>query len=640
MMFRFVSILWIALFSAIGVASAETQRVVFEGTVADHKWSLKSLNPELPFDWSSYEYLVLEFKASSPQRFFLRVYNVDGMRSMWIHPLGGGVWIRAAVPLRYFRRPEDGNGLNSVSNRAQHSYWLSLRGPFGPLDAVESIGVTMEYPIGKPTLEIRSVRLSKEDPGSEVLDGKPVVDEFGQWIPDQSPRKVKNLEQLKKEWAEEEKALRPGDFNYCSYGGYLGTQAKATGFFRVEQVDGKWWFIDPDGHFFLSVGAGASGMGPGAGRTVVEGRESYYAALPPANVRPSTPARSGGGGRGFGFLGGASVSFYSWNLFRRFDEDWETKWAELAIRRMEAWGFNMGPGRVNKVWEAKPKPYLMMLGQWQGTLTSFLSLTDVYSPDFPRIVDEAAATRMAALKNDPYLVGYFIGNEPAWPGRESECVDRILAGPDTATQCELKAFLREGDNPERRKTFVMQAFERYIQVVNAAARKYDPNHLNLGIRFGRVPPDDVIRMGRFFDVTSHNIYYRYDPSPLLQKIYKLTGRPILIGEYHFCTPGYGLAAGLTQVRNQEERGVAYRYYLEHAAAVPAFVGADWFQFVDQSVTAMSNGENYNLGFVDVTDRQYRELVEASKLTHKRLPAVHAGKEPPVAREPLDPPFFR
>jgi hypothetical protein len=80
------------------------------------------------------------------------------------------------------------------------------------------------------------------------------------------------------------------------------------------------------------------------------------------NVRPSTPARSGGGG--FGFLGGASVSFYAWNPFRRFDEDWETKWAKLAIRRMEAWGFNMGPGRVNKVWEAKPKPYLVLMGQW------------------------------------------------------------------------------------------------------------------------------------------------------------------------------------------------------------------------------------------------------------------------------------
>jgi len=630
-MFRFLIAAWVVLLSASGIGSAETQRVVFEGTVADYKWSLKSLNPELPFDWSSYEYLVLEFKASSPQRFFLRVYNVDGMRSMWIQPFGGGVWIRAAVPLKHFRGPEPGDQLASVSNRARDSYWLSLRGPFGPLDAVESIGVTMEYPIGKPTLEIRSVRLSKEDPGSEVLDGKPVVDEFGQWIPDQSPRKVKNLEQLKKEWAEEEKALRPGDFNYCSYGGYLGTQAKATGFFRVEQVDGKWWFIDPDGHFFLSVGA--SGMGPGGAGTRTEGRETYYAALPPANLRSS---QQGSGGVG----GGSTVSFYSWNLFRRFGEDWETKWAELAIRRMEAWGFNMGPGRVNKVWEAKPKPYVAMVGPWQGTLTSFLSLTDVYSPDFPRIVDEVAATRMVTLKNDPYLVGYFIGNEPAWPGRESECVDRILAGPDTATQRELKAFLREGDNPERRKTFVMQAFERYIQVVNAAARKYDPNHLNLGIRFGRVPPDDVIRMGRFFDVTSHNIYYRYDPRPLLQKIYKLTGRPIFIGEYHFCTPGYGLAAGLTQVRNQEERGVAYRYYLEHAATVPAFVGASWFQLVDGSVTGRMDGENYGFGFVDVTDRQYRELVEASKLTHKRLMAVHSGQEPPVAREPLDPPFFR
>jgi hypothetical protein len=147
-------------------------------------------------------------------------------------------------------------------------------------------------------------------------------------------------------------------------------------------------------------------------------------------------------------------------------------------------------------------------------------------------------------------------------------------------------------------------------------------------------------MGRFFDVTSHNIYYRYDSSPLLQRIYKLTGRPILIGEDHFGTPGNGLAAGLTQVRNQEERGLAYRYFLEHAAMVPAFVGASWFQLVDGSVTGRMDGENYGFGFVDVTDRQYRELVEASKWTHKRLLAVHSGQEPPVAREPLDQPFFR
>ena len=46
-----------------------------------------------------------------------------------------------------------------------------------------------------------------------------------------------------------------------------------------------------------------------------------------------------------------------------------------------------------------------------------------------------------------------------------------------------------------------------------------------------------------------------------------------------------------------------------------------------------DGENYNIGFVDSTDRPYPELVEAAKATHKRLPDVHAGKTPPFAQKP-------
>jgi hypothetical protein len=45
-----------------------------------------------------------------------------------------------------------------------------------------------------------------------------------------------------------------------------------------------------------------------------------------------------------------------------------------------------------------------------------------------------------------------------------------------------------------------------------------------------------------------------------------------------------------------------------------------------------DGENYNIGLVDVTDRPYRELIEAMKTTHRRLYAVHSGKEPPVSQK--------
>ena len=126
------------------------------------------------------------------------------------------------------------------------------------------LGLTMDYPLNGAKLEIRSIKLAKEDPGSDFLEGKPVLDEFRQWAHADWPRKIKSREQLEKELAEEEKTLQPGDFGYCQYGGYKNTQAKATGFFRVEQIDGKWWFVDPHGHLFLSQSSnGLEGRGGG-----------------------------------------------------------------------------------------------------------------------------------------------------------------------------------------------------------------------------------------------------------------------------------------------------------------------------------------------------------------------------------------
>jgi hypothetical protein len=97
-------------------------------------------------------------------------------------------------------------------------------------------------------------------------------------------------------------------------------------------------------------------------------------------------------------------------------------------------------------------------------------------------------------------------------------------------------------------------------------------------------------------------------------------------------PGRGLAAGLVQTRDQAERGVAYRYYVEQAASFPAFVGTGWFQWIDQPSTGRMDGENYNIGLVDVTDRPYKELVEAVKATNKRLLAVHSGKAAPFGQK--------
>lgn len=56
--------------------------------------------------------------------------------------------------------------------------------------------------------------------------------------------------------------------------------------------------------------------------------------------------------------------------------------------------------------------------------------------------------------------------------------------------------------------------------------------------------------------------------------------------------------------------------------------------IQMSSTGRGDGENYNIGWVDVTDRPYAELIDAAKETHKRIFEIHAGKIQPVDRKAI------
>ena len=496
-----------------------------------------------------------------------------------IQPFGQNVWSSASLPVKFFvGKDQFGTDLASANNRRTNSYWYSIWGPFGEINSIEAIAFAMEYPINNPTIEIRSMHLSKQDEGSEFLEKLPVLDEFNQWAHADWPGKIKSKEQLAKELADEEKTWEnSAEFNYGKFGGYKNTQVKATGFFRVEQLDGKWWFVDPEGHLFLSTGSNGAGAGFGA-------RAGTQSA-----ARPST---------------GATV-------------------VDRITPRLKSWGLTTGGSDM---------PYTAMM-RWQRTPGSFLGLPDAYSDEFASSVDQSAKAQCLPNRDDPYLVGYFIGNEPAFDGRETDVVDMILAGPNTATQNKCKEFLASGDTPERRKEFVVKTFEKYLDLAIAAIKKYDPNHLTLGIRFGGEVSDALLRTGSKFDVCSINIY-EYEPMWQIQRTNRYTGRPVLLGEFHIGVPANGLGAGLVQAKDQKERGKAYRYYIEQSASLSSFIGAYWFQWRDEPVLGRMDGENYNIGFVDVNDRPYKELVEATKATNKRLYEVHAGKIRPFNERPL------
>lgn len=196
---------------AIGaVANAQPRRLVFEKPQAVEKLTLKDLGPDVPADWSGYNYLVLEMRTSTPQRFHLIIQDKTGVRRLGFQPIGQNVWFQAAVPLKFFKgRDQSGYDLASVANRPFHPYWLSIWGPFGPINNVQALAFVMDYPINHPVIEIRSIRLAQDDPGSEFLEKLPVIDEYGQWIYADWPRKITSLQQLQQDWANEVKASYP-----------------------------------------------------------------------------------------------------------------------------------------------------------------------------------------------------------------------------------------------------------------------------------------------------------------------------------------------------------------------------------------------------------------------------------------------
>jgi hypothetical protein len=624
---------WLAACALAGMfvgAHAAPQKAIFASDVSTVQWPLADLDPGLPGNWKDYEFLIVEFRSSSSQRFELGLVGESSSASKRIHPLAN-VWVRASIPLHFYRQGlGDADELASTVNQPRNSYWINIEaGGHGPIERVRAISLTMRYPVRSTSVEVRKVSLSKTDAGDAVLDGgTPVIDDYGQYVHADWPGKARNSQDLVREWSAEQRMLAPrSGATPCRHGGFAAGKRKATGFFRVEQIGGRWWLIDPEGCRFWSAGVNGAGADPP--RTRILGRDKLFASIPthaqfPAPGAGADPLRD-------------PVSFYVANLQTRFGENWRAPAAQLTARRMRAWGLNTAYGaELNDALAATPtlrQAYVYPLRGWQMIEGAIMGMPDVYSPSFAQRVEREALQQLGARSDDPWMIGYFIGNEPPWPARESELVDRVLAGPPSALQQRFKADIARGDTPQKRKELVHAAFTRYLEVVNAAVRRADPRHMNLGIRFGGTPPDDVIALARGFDVYSMNKYRWAPPKDFIDRVYAITKLPILIGEFHFGVPERGLAPGLVQTASQAERGVAYSYYVEHAAEHPAIVGAHWYQWIDQPATGRRDGENYNIGWIDVTDRPYPELVAAAKATHSKLDALHSGKLPATTRKP-------
>ena len=63
--------------------------------------------------------------------------------------------------------------------------------------------------------------------------------------------------------------------------------------------------------------------------------------------------------------------------------------------------------------------------------------------------------------------------------------------------------------------------------------------------------------------------------------------------------------------------------LQNFARCPYIVGTHWFQYYDEPKGGRPDGEDYNMGLVDIYDRPYQEVLASFQGTNPLLSGFHA-----------------
>ncbi len=430
---------------------------------------------------------------------------------------------------------------------------------------------------------------------------------------------------------------------------------KATGFFRLEKLDGRWWFITPEGNRLILCGVDDVATNTWGTSTVLA--RNAFGELPDRKLFSEAYAAGDGPG---------TVNFLTANLKRKYGPGFEDRWLEVMRKRLLAWGFN-GNGK----WMKHPRlkvPYVWVL--WPGAtrrievrFESGYAPCDPFDPGFASAVEKGVQNDLRNMKDDPWLIGHTFENELGWNGNVVKEVGLRTDG--LAAKEALVKFLEdrsEGDLAAiNRKLgtqaqawadlvktpldvgklasgdvadFIRLASRTYFGQVREVIRRYDANHLFLGSSLTvdwRSSTEWDTGGAEFLDAISLD-YYSSD-AKWIQR-FRSAGKPILLLEFSFSAPGRGLSGLNGFVPSQRHRGLHYRHYVENLAADPLMVGFGWFLCYDSPVTGRPDGENFNQGLMNVCDQPYHEMIDEMKKTNARLYDLHAGQIKPVSRQEL------
>ena len=615
----------------IEIEEGESGKIIFSGN----------------WDLSCWSYLGFTITNNSKQVSRIDPIVKGKMKSRkWVTPIEGICWINPLETLEFnnLLLPDYGTKKSFYNNL--NLDFPNMRGFPDGISFVRSFDmrfveqIEIEFPPSQveQSLILKKIRAHKPSIAPLYLRDKesffPFIDKYGQYKHGDWPQKIKNDKQLKFQIQieDEDLKLNPISEEWNKFGGYTqGSKLNSTGHVRVEKIDDKWWFIDPEGYLFWSSGINSVGKFNIA--TPVNGRRHFFEDLP--NRDKSN------------FYNGNKYNFGDLILSIKYGSS--DLYLNRSLKRMKSWGMNsMGGWSNNDIIQANNDhkvPYTLSVGTLKYKVNS--KLPDVFNENWKSTVNNNIKRVSASAKNDSFFIGFFVDNELTWYDPNNFVLEMFKFKKSTATKSKYvkelkKEFVKievlnkkcgsnfiswkefedfEGDKflsnlKDFNVKFYIQFCEKYFKTIKEAINYHSPEKLYLGCRWhagGRKKHRNqynIVIASKYVDVLSFNQYvnelndFHFPGKEGIDK-------PFIISEFNFGALDVGkFYPGLGHASSQRNRGEKYENFIESALNTTNCIGAHWFMWANSTTAGRGyEGENANCGVLSETDTPYYELIK-------------------------------
>jgi hypothetical protein len=381
------------------------------------------------------------------------------------------------------------------------------------------------------------------------------------------------------------------------YGGFVNMSTKATGFFRTEKINNKWWVIDPIGHTFIVAAVNSIKLGASPNNKIAF--DSLYHTNQNWIFEVNQLLKS----NGFNTAG-------SWSDVDEIRTMNKVKGTHLAYTT-----------QLNLLNDFSKSMDRQALKNEEGSVLSY-----IFHPDFPLFVAQKCKL-LEAYKNDPNLLGHFSDNELPFQENliKKFAVDK---DPNNPAFSFLMKWVNENNidtaqiTNVQKEQFSALVAKVYFSIVAAGIKKYDPNHLYIGSRIHAAVKDNIyflIEMDQYVDIASINYYGNWNITEKHKRLFNtyLT-KPFFITEYY--TKGEDSKMGNISgagwlVKTQKDRGNHYQNFCLHLLSLNNCVGWHWFKYQDndpEDKLADPSNNDSNKGMVNTKYVVYKELTNKMK----------------------------